>query len=700
MDNQFQIQKRDGRYVPFELKKIELAIAKAFKATGQKDSETIRRMSEAILTALKTRYFDHHLVPGVEEVQDMVESQLIKENLAATAKAYILYREKRAEMRDIRQNFLDGVKVIDDYLQMNDWRVKENSNMSYSLQGLNHHISSKLVAKYWLRKLFPLDVRLAHEEGDVHIHDLGVLGPYCVGWDLEDLLRVGFTGARGKVESKPARHFRTALGQIVNFFYTLQGEAAGAQAFSNFDTLLAPLVHFDKLNFTEVKQCMQEFVFNLNVPTRVGFQTPFTNITMDLTPPPTLANKPVVVAGEELEYTYKEFIPEMNMINRAFAEVMMAGDAKGRIFTFPIPTYNIGRDFDWENDQLRPIWEMTAKYGIPYFANFVNSDMNPEDARSMCCRLRLDNRELWKRGGGLFGANPLTGSVGVVTINMPRIGYRAKNKEHFFNILDRLIDIGVEALEIKRKNIERFTHLQLYPFTKFYLRSIKETHGCYWKFHFSTIGIVGMNEALVNFMGKPITTPEGKAFALEVLEYMRKRLADIQEETGNMYNLEATPAEGAAYRLARIDREKIPDIKSSGRKEPYYTNSVHAPVESYGDLFELLEHQDDLQVKFTGGTVVHLFFGENIQDWHTVRALTRKITQRFRLPYFSFTPTFSISPVSGYIPGIHTYDPLVQDPADFERYGVLVEMDEEELKKMPAGSYLLVDNDNEKLPIQ
>lgn len=700
MDNQFQIQKRDGRYVPFELKKIETAIAKAFKATGQKDSDKVRHTSEAILAALKSRYFDHHLVPGVEEVQDMVESQLIRENLAATAKAYILYREKRAEMRDIRQNFLDGVKVIDDYLQMNDWRVKENSNMSYSLQGLNHHISSKLVAKYWLRKLFPLDVRLAHEEGDIHIHDLGVLGPYCVGWDLEDLLRVGFTGAKGKVESRPARHFRTALGQVVNFFYTLQGEAAGAQAFSNFDTLLAPLVHFDRLNYSEVKQCMQEFVFNLNVPTRVGFQTPFTNITMDLLPPSTLADKPVVVAGEELEQTYKEFIPEMNMINRAFAEVMMAGDAKGRIFTFPIPTYNIGRDFDWENDQLRPIWEMTAKYGIPYFANFVNSDMNPEDARSMCCRLRLDNRELWKRGGGLFGANPLTGSVGVVTINLPRIGYRAKSREQFFNILDRLIDIGVEALEIKRKNIERFTHLQLYPFTKFYLRSIKESHGCYWKFHFSTIGIVGMNEALVNFLGKPITDPEAKAFALEVLDYMRGRLADIQEETGNMYNLEATPAEGAAYRLARIDREKNPDIKSSGSKDPYYTNSVHAPVDSYGDLFELLAHQDDLQVKFTGGTVVHLFFGENIQDWRTVRALTQKITQRFKLPYFSFTPTFSISPVSGYIPGIHTYDPMVQNPADFERYGILVEMEEEELKNMPAGSYLLVDNENEKLPIQ
>lgn len=700
MDNACQIQKRDGRYVPFELKKVETAIAKAFKATGQRDPELVRRVSDSVLNELNVRYFSHHLVPGVEEVQDLVEGQLIKDNLAATAKAYILYREKRAEMRDIRQNFLDGVKVIDDYLQMHDWRVKENSNMSYSLQGLNHHISSKLVAKYWLRKLFPLDVRLAHEEGDVHIHDLGVLGPYCVGWDLEDLLRVGFTGAKGKVESKPARHFRTALGQIVNFFYTLQGEAAGAQAFSNFDTLLAPLVHFDRLQYADVKQCMQEFVFNLNVPTRVGFQTPFTNITMDLVPPSTLANKPVVVAGKELEQTYKEFILEMNMINRAFAEVMMAGDAKGRIFTFPIPTYNIGNDFNWDNEELKPIWEMTAKYGIPYFANFVNSDMNPEDARSMCCRLRLDNRELWKRGGGLFGANPLTGSIGVVTINLPRIGYRAETREQFFNMLDRLIDIGVEALEIKRKNIERFTHQHLYPFTKFYLRSVKERHGSYWKFHFSTIGIVGMNEALMNFMGKPITDPEGKSFALDVLDHMRQRLADIQEETGNMYNLEATPAEGAAYRLARIDREKMPEIKSSGSGEPYYTNSVHAPVESYDDLFELLAHQDDLQIKFTGGTVVHLFFGENIQDWHMVRSLTRKITERFRLPYFSFTPTFSISPASGYIPGIHRFDPMVQDPADFDRYGVLMELDEDELSNMPEGSYLLVSDDEEFMPVQ
>lgn len=608
MENEIYIQKRDGRYAEFDKKKIAAAVKKAFRAIGKKSSDVPEQVTEEVVGILNRRYFDYSIVPEVEEVQDVVERVLIDRNEADAAKAYILYREKRAEMRDIRQNFLDGIKVIDEYLNMNDWRVKENSNMSYSLQGLNLHISSKLVAKYWLRKLYPLDIRMAHEEGDFHIHDLGILGPYCVGWDLEDLLRVGFTGAKGKVESLPAKHFRTALGQIVNFFYTLQGEAAGAQAFSNFDTLLAPFVRYDKLTYKEVKQSMQEFVFNLNVPTRVGFQTPFTNITMDLIPPSTLANKPVLIGGKEMPETYGEFQEEMNLINTVFSELMMDGDAKGRIFTFPIPTYNISKDFDWDNDDLKPLWEMTARYGIPYFANFVNSDMDPEDARSMCCRLRLDNRELWKRGGGLFGANPLTGSIGVVTINLPRIGFRAGNEEEFFNMVDRLMDLAIDALEIKRKNVERFTDLGLYPFTKFYLRSIKQAHDKFWKFHFSTIGLVGMNEAVLNFLNKPITHPEGKAFALKVLDYMRDKIQNIQEETGNMYNLEATPAEGAGYRLAREDKKKHPDMVTGGTSEPYYTNSVHPSVGTFTDIFSLLEHQDDLQTKFTGGTVVHLFF--------------------------------------------------------------------------------------------
>jgi ribonucleoside-triphosphate reductase len=694
-DNGRLIQKRDGRYASFDETKIFNAIYKAFKAVGKKDENTVLYISKEVVKIIEDHYFNYGVTPSVEDIQDLVEKVLIEKNEAAAAKAYILYREKRSELRDIRQNFLDGIKVIDEYLSMKDWRVKENSNMSYSLQGLNLHISSTLVAKYWLRKLYPLEVRMAHEEGDFHIHDLGILGPYCVGWDLEDLLKVGFTGARGKIESKPAKHFRTALGQIVNFFYTLQGEAAGAQAFSNFDTLLAPFVRYDGLSYKDVKQALQEFVFNVNVPTRAGFQTPFTNITMDLVPPSTLKDKAAVVGGKEMDETYGEFQKEMDMINSAFAEVMMEGDAKGRIFTFPIPTYNISKDFEWENDDLKPLWEMTARYGIPYFANFVNSDMNPEDARSMCCRLRLDNRELWKRGGGLFGANPLTGSIGVVTINLPRVAHIASNEKEFFSLLEDRMDLAVEALEIKRKNVERFTEAGLYPYTKFYLREIKKDHGKFWNFHFSTIGLVGMNEAMINFLGKDITDPEAKDFSIKVLDFMRDKIQQIQVETGNMYNLEATPAESTAYRLAKADLKRYPGIKTSGTSEPYYTNSVHPPVDAYDDAFELLEHQDDLQIKFTGGTVVHLFFGENIKDWRVVRELTKRISSKFRLPYFSFTPTFSVSPVSGYIAGKHNFDPNPVKEEDIEKFGVVVEMTEEELANLPEGSYIKIEDDKE-----
>lgn len=687
------IQKRDGRYVPFDSSKIFNAIFKAFRAVGKKDEERVRQITEVVVAKLEEKFFQYESVPNVEEIQDIVEATLIEHNEAGVAKAYILYREKRAEVRDLRKNLLDGIKLIDEYLELKDWRVKENSNMSYSLQGLNFHISTSIVARYWLRKLYPLEVRMAHEEGDFHIHDLGILGPYCVGWDLEDLLRVGFTGAPGKVESRPARHFRTALGQIVNFFYTMQGEAAGAQAFSNFDTLLAPFVYYDDLNYRQVKQAMQEFIFNINVPTRAGFQTPFTNITMDLVPPATLRDKPVIVGGEEKDRTYGEFQEQMNMINRAFAEVMMEGDAKGRVFTFPIPTYNLWEEFDWDDEILRPVWEMTAKYGIPYFANFINSDMKPEDARSMCCRLRLDNRQLWKRGGGLFGASPLTGSIGVVTINMPRIGYIANSEDEFFNLLERLMEIAVVSLEIKRKNIERFTEMGLYPYSKFYLREVKRTQGRYWAYHFSTIGLVGMNEALLNFMGKSITDPQARSFALKVLDFMREKLVEFQEETGNLYNLEATPAESAAYRLARIDKRKYPDIITSGEKEPYYTNSVHPPVDAFDDIFEILKHQDDLQVKFTGGTVVHLFLGESVKDWKLIKELVRRIAYGFKLPYFSITPVFSISPTTGYIPGKHYFDPNPQKPEDFERYGKVIEVDEGELSRFPPGSYVIVNEE-------
>lgn len=681
------IQKRDGRHMPFAPGKIAAAINKAFRAVGRCNDEQVRELTDQVCAALQGRYFSMGVMPHVEEIQDLVEKALIAANEAAAAKAYILYRERRAEMRDTRRNLLDSDAVIMEYLSGDGWRVRENSNMSYSLQGLNLHIAGTIVAKYWLRRLYPLEVRMAHEEGDLHIHDLSVLGPYCVGWDLEDLLREGFHGVPGKIESNPAKHFRSALGQIVNFFYTLQGEAAGAQAFSNVDTLLAPFIRCDRLSYEEVRQAVQEFVFNLNVPTRVGFQTPFTNITLDLTPPSTLRDKPAVVGGRELDETYGAFQHEMNLFNRALAEVLHAGDARGRIFTFPIPTYNIGRDFPWDDDELEPLWRMTARYGIPYFANFVNSDMSPEDARSMCCRLRLDNRELWKRGGGLFGSSPLTGSIGVVTLNLPRIGRLAGDEQSFFALLDRRLELAVEALEIKRKAVEHHTDNGLYPYSRFYLRSLKASWGKYWDFHFATVGIVGMHEALLNFMDRPITSPEGKEFARRVLDHLRRRLQEVQERTGHMYNLEATPAESAASRLARLDRQRHPDIVTSGRDVPYYTNSVHPPVENHFDMFELLEHQDDLQTLFTGGTVVHLFLGRPLEDWRVLRNLARRITDRFHLPYFSFTPTFSISPSNGYLPGLHRFDPRPQSDDDIDRFGVEMEVSREELSRLDPRCY-------------
>ena len=544
--------------------------------------------------------------------------------------------------------------------------------MCYSLQGLNNYISSDVTSEYWLNKIYPPEIREAHRSGDIHIHDLSLLSVYCVGWDLQDLLRQGFRGVEGKVESAPPKHLRSALGQIVNFFYTLQGEAAGAQAISNFDTLLAPFVRYDHLGYEEVKQALQEFVFNINIPTRVGFQTPFTNITMDLYVPEILKDQPVIVGGELMEETYAQFQPEMDLINRTFAEVMMEGDARGRVFTFPIPTYNITKDFDWNNPNLEMIWKMTGKYGIPYFSNFVNSDMSPEDARSMCCRLRLDNRELLKRGGGLFGANPLTGSIGVVTLNLPRIGYLATSEEDFFSRLDVLMDFAVESLSIKRKVLEKFTDRQLYPYTKFYLREIKSKNGVYWKNHFSTIGIIGMNEACLNFIGGDIASEDGQQFALKVMDYIRDRLSQTQETTGDLFNLEATPAEGTSYRLSMLDKNRYPDSICANEadyrmgSEPYYTNSTQLPVNYSDDLFQTLALQDDLQSKYTGGTVMHLFLGEMVDDVMTVKKMVQKISANHKLPYFTLTPTFSVCPSHGYIKGQLEVCPECQD-----RYGSL-----------------------------
>ena len=555
----------------------------------------------------------------------------------------------------------DNIALIDNYLKQLDWKVRENSNMSYSIQGLNNYIASEVSKTYWLHKIYNEKIRNAHLSGDIHIHDLNIIAVYCVGWDLKDLLMEGFQGVKGKVESAPAKHFRTALGQVVNFMYTMQGEAAGAQAFSNFDTLLAPFIRYDKLSYEQVKQSMQEFVFNMNVPTRVGFQTPFTNITMDLTVPSYYADHPVIIGGELMEETYKEFQPEMDMLNKAFFEIMMEGDASGRVFSFPIPTYNITKDFDWDNENIKGLWEMTAKYGIPYFSNFINSDMSPEDARSMCCRLRIDNRELEYRGGGLFGSNPLTGSVGVVTINLPKIADNSKTKEEFLEKLAELMETAKESLEIKRNLLEDLTDKNLYPYTKFYLRDIKARFGVYWKNHFSTIGLIGMNEACENLFGQNIGSKEGKQFALEVMDFMRAKIIEFQKETGNNYNLEATPGEGTSYRLAKLDKN---------HKYKYFTNSTQLPVNYSDDIFEVLEHQDDLQTKYTGGTVVHIFAGERITNMETMKNLVKKVCNNYKLPYFTFSPTFSTCPNHGYIAGEHFKCP--ECGADCEVYSRIV----------------------------
>ena len=537
-----------------------------------------------------------------------------------------------------------NVSLVDRYLKQLDWKVNENSNMSYSVQGLNNYIASQISKTYWLNKVYPENIRLAHVNGDIHIHDLNMISVYCVGWDLKDLLLEGFRGVPGKLESSPPKHFRTALGQIVNFMYTMQGEAAGAQAFSNFDTLLAPFIRHDNLNYDQVKQALQEFVFNMNVPTRVGFQTPFTNITMDLTVPSYYADQCVIIGGELQEESYKEFQSEMDMLNKAFFEIMMQGDSSGRVFTFPIPTYNITRDFDWNNKNLDGLWEMTAKYGIPYFSNFINSDMSPEDARSMCCRLRIDNRELEYRGGGLFGSNPLTGSVGVVTVNLPKIADNVSSKIEFLERLSDRMETAKESLEIKRKFLEDLTDRNLYPYTKFYLRDIKSRFGVYWKNHFSTIGLIGMNEACENLLHENIGTERGRKFALEVMDFMRAKIVEFQKETGNNYNLEATPGEGTAYRLARLDKK---------HKYLFFTNSTQLPVNYSDDIFEVLDHQDELQTKYTGGTVIHIFAGERLPNKETVKSLVKKICNNYRLPYFTFSPTFSTCPNHGYISGEH-----------------------------------------------
>lgn len=635
--------KRDGTKAEFDKERIFAAIVKAAEATDEFKEAEARNLTEVVVRYLdKAENFRSEIT--VEEIQDVVENALMSSGYWKTAKAYIVYREKRSQARATKGVVIEVENTMKEYLDQADWRVKENANLDYSLGGLILRISGKIVANYWLNYVYTEEIREAHKSGDIHLHDLDFFAGYCAGWSLRQLLEQGLNGVAGKVESKPAKHLETAVAQMVNFLGTLQNEWAGAQAFSSFDTYLAPFVKADKLDAKHVKQAIQQFVFSINTPSRWGTQTPFVNITFDWICPPDMRDKHPVLGGEEADFTYSDCQKEMDMINRAFIEVLVEGDMHGRIFTFPIPTYNITKDFDWDNENVKPLFEMTAKYGIPYFQNFVNSSLNPSDVRSMCCRLRLDLRELRARQGGLFGSAELTGSIGVVTLNLARIGYLSKTKKEFLERVERLMDLAKQSLEMKRKVVDENMERGLLPYTKRYLGSLHN--------HFSTIGINGMNEALLNFMDKDIADPEAKAFAVEVLDFMRKKLSDYQEETGNIYNLEATPAEGATYRFAKEDKKKFPDIIQQGSGDaPYYTNSTHLPVNHTEDPLAVLNHQDELQAKYTGGTVTHLFFGESVPDWRACRDFAKKVAENYKLPYFTITPTFSICPNHGYLNG-------------------------------------------------
>ncbi len=649
-----KVRKRDGQIVPFRQEKITWAIYKAAVAVGGDDFIRAQRLSDEVVEYIGKKTEGE--VADVEAIQDAAEKILIENGHAKTAKAFILYREKRRGARE--NNALIGATIgmFSDYLDDKDWQIQENANTQKSINGMNNYVRETFTKQYWLHEVYPEEVRQAHLEGDMHLHDLGFFGPYCAGWDLRQLLMEGFGGVGGKVESSPPKHLRSFLGQIVNSTFTTQGETAGAQAWSSIDTYCAPFIRYDNLAPHQVKQALQEFIFNINVPTRVGFQCPFSNLTFDIKAPRTLKDENVIVGGKLMKDKYGDFQREMDMFNEAFCEVMLEGDAKGRVFTFPIPTINVTADFDWDSPVVDRFMEITCKYGIPYFSNYINSDLSPEDALSMCCRLRLDTKELRKRGGGLFGSNPLTGSIGVVTINLPRIAYKSKSREEFFARLWRMVQVAKNSLEVKRKVVELQTERGLYPYAAHYLRNIRERTGQYWFNHFNTIGIIGMNEACLNLFkdGTDLTSGRGQAFAIEVMDYLRNQMTIIQEETGHFYNLEATPAEGTSYRLAKLDRAQYPEIVCAGTQEtPYYTNSTHLPVAYTDDIFETLDLQDELQSRYTGGTVLHLYLGERIPDKEIAKSLIRKVFTNYKLPYISLTPTFSVCPNHGYLAGEH-----------------------------------------------
>ena len=647
-----QLVKRDGRQVSFEPLRIAVAIEKAGQATGEFEPPEARRIARQVLRVIAHRDDDGSL-PGVEAVQDICEQALIAANHFKTARAYIVYREQHRKLRADRRTLLDVASSINEYLDRSDWRVKANANQGYSLGGLILNTSGKMIANYWLNHVYPPEIGEAHRHGDVHIHDLDMLAGYCAGWSLRTLLNEGLNGIPGRVEAGPPKHLSSAVGQIVNFLGTLQNEWAGAQAFSSFDTYLAPFVRKDNLDYDQVRQNVQELIYNLNVPSRWGTQTPFTNLTFDWICPEDLREEIPLIAGEEQPFTYGDLQTEMDMINRAYIEVMTRGDARGRVFTFPIPTYNITEDFIWDSPNADLLFAMTARYGLPYFQNFINSELKPNMVRSMCCRLQLDLRELLKRGNGLFGSAEQTGSLGVVTINCARLGYLYRADEAaLMQQLDRLLDLARNSLEIKRKEIQRHIDAGLFPYTKRYLGTLRN--------HFSTIGVNGINEMVRNFSADrdDITSEQGKALAIRFLDHVRARMLEFQEETGHMYNLEATPAEGTTYRFAREDRKRYPDILQAGSDEqPYYTNSSQLPVGYTEDPFEALEMQDEFQRKYTGGTVLHLYMNERISSIDACKRLVRRSLETFHLPYLTVTPTFSICPQHGYLDGEHEFCP-------------------------------------------
>ena len=641
-----QVVKRNGSIEKYDRSKIENAISKAIEAVSRyPDEEKAKALTDKVEDSLRILLAGRraHSIPAIEEIQDVVENVLIEAKEVEVAKAYILYRAKHEAIRDSKSLMLDINATMDGYLAQSDWRVKENANVNFSLGGLILHNSGTVTANYWLKNIYTPDIAEAHKNCAFHIHDLSMFSGYCAGWSLRQLIQEGLGGVTDKITSKPATHLSTLVNQIVNFLGILQNEWAGAQAFSSFDTYLAPFVRTDKLDYEGVRQCIQSYVYGVNTPSRWGSQAPFTNITLDWVCPDDLKNKPAIVGGKEQDFNYGDCQKEMDMINKAFLELMLEGDANGRGFAYPIPTYNITKDFSWDSENAKLLFEMTAAYGTPYSQNFINSDLNPSDVRSMCCRLRLDKRELRKRGGGLFGSDEFTGSLGVVTINLPQIGYLAKTEEEFYARLDYLMDLAKQSLCIKRKVVQKLLDNGLFPYTKRYLTKLDN--------HFNTIGLCGMNECCLNFLGVNIVDPKGYKFACDVLDHMRERMQDYQEKTGELFNLEATPAESTSYRLARHDKTNYPDIITSGKDEPYYTNSSQLPVDYTSDVFDALDHQEKLQTKYTGGTVFHTFTGEKIKDWKACRDLVQKILSNYRIPYLTISPTYSICPIHGYIAG-------------------------------------------------